>query len=513
MAGHARAAARFRVQLDPAAVQLDQALDQRQTEAGAAVAALAPGALELAEHALDIFLADADAGIGHDQANLRIGALHRGGHHAARGRELDRVGQEVEQRLPEAPAIGHQGADVLGAVDLQRDALMVRALVGERLDAVEQRAQVDRGDLELQIAGLDGGQIQDIVDQRGQALRGHHDAAAVLQLALIELAEVLVLQDLGEADDGVQGRAQLVGDVGDELGFQPVRRLHRLGALAQRALDPDRVGDVQEGEQRGPVGQRQERPVDDGTVGALAPAAARLWLGRPRHPGLHDALPLFVGDLEEVARPRDQLAHVRLAAEQVLRQVPDPGEGRIGQLEPAVGAVDRNAFVEIVQGLALDLDQRVVGAFQGQPVGHVLVGEQHAAHGVRAGDAAQRAAVGQMEQLLERLDQPLQPAQPLAFVLGEVDLLGQAARLAQGLQATLLHRVGQVADQIRAQQHEDGREGDHKDQAELSQYASVIHGVGGGARFVPYLEGRYACRGPGTPDCSLPAYLKPGMPT
>jgi hypothetical protein len=53
---------------------------------------------------------------------------------------------------------------------------------------------------------------------------------------------------------------------------------------------------------------------------------------------------------------------------------------------------------------------------------------------MRAGDAAQGAAVGQMEQLLHGVDQSLEAAQPLAFVFGEVGLLGQALRRAQGLE-------------------------------------------------------------------------------
>ena len=66
----------------------------------------------------------------------------------------------------------------------------------------------------------------------------------------VELAEILVGQDLGEADDGVQRRAQLVGDIGDEFALEPAGGLERLVALAQRVLDAGRIGDVEIAQQR-----------------------------------------------------------------------------------------------------------------------------------------------------------------------------------------------------------------------------------------------------------------------
>ena len=75
----------------------------------------------------------------------------------------------------------------------------------------------------------------------------------------VELAEILVRQDLGEADDRVERGAQLVGDVGDELALETVGCLQRLVALAQRALDASRVGDIEAGQQHVAVGQRHRR--------------------------------------------------------------------------------------------------------------------------------------------------------------------------------------------------------------------------------------------------------------
>ena len=49
-------------------------------------------------------------------------------------------------------------------------------------------------------------------------------ARIFLIFRVTERAEQRLLHDLGEADDGVQRRAQLVADIGEELGLGPVGR-------------------------------------------------------------------------------------------------------------------------------------------------------------------------------------------------------------------------------------------------------------------------------------------------
>ena len=58
----------------------------------------------------------------------------------------------------------------------------------------------------------------------------------------------------------------------DEIDLERVGGFQRLVALAQRALDIDRVGDVQEGDQRRAVGQRHRDQIDHAAVAALEPA-------------------------------------------------------------------------------------------------------------------------------------------------------------------------------------------------------------------------------------------------
>ena len=74
-------------------------------------------------------------------------------------------------------------------------------------------------------------------------------------------------QQLAEADDVGERGAQLVGHVADEGVLHAVAGDERVVALFQRPLVALGVGHVGEGDQRGAVGQRHRRIVDDGAVG------------------------------------------------------------------------------------------------------------------------------------------------------------------------------------------------------------------------------------------------------
>ena len=71
-------------ELDRAAVQLDEALDQRQAEARPRLARVRAAALELLEDARLILARHADAGIGDDERDAAALAIGRERHGAAR---------------------------------------------------------------------------------------------------------------------------------------------------------------------------------------------------------------------------------------------------------------------------------------------------------------------------------------------------------------------------------------------------------------------------------------------
>ena len=65
------------------------------------------------------------------------------------------------------------------------------------------------------------------------------DVAEIFALLLGQRAGHRIAEEMREADDVGERRAQLVGDVVHEIDLELVRLLQRLVALAQRALDVD----------------------------------------------------------------------------------------------------------------------------------------------------------------------------------------------------------------------------------------------------------------------------------
>ena len=137
-------------------------------------------------------------------------------------------------------------------------------------------ADVDRSEIELHRAGVDGREIEDVVDEREQRVGGDRDVVEIFALLRRQRPGRRVAEEMGEADDVGERRAQLVGHVVDEIDLDLVGVLERLVALAQRALDVHRVGDVVERHQGGAVGQRHGRAVDHAAVAALQPSRYRL---------------------------------------------------------------------------------------------------------------------------------------------------------------------------------------------------------------------------------------------
>ena len=90
-----------RVQFHPAAVKLDETLDQGKAEADTPLLAL----FELVEHPVHVFGGDADTRVGHGNLHFRTSALGRQTYDATLFRVLERVGQEIENRLLDAPRI------------------------------------------------------------------------------------------------------------------------------------------------------------------------------------------------------------------------------------------------------------------------------------------------------------------------------------------------------------------------------------------------------------------------
>ena len=101
------------------------------------------------------------------------------------------------------------------------------------------QAELDR--VELELAGLDLGEVEQVVDDGQQGVGRGLDNLEVLPLLGVE---VRVQGQLRHAEDRVHGGADLVADVGQELALGLARGLGRLLRLAKYRFDLFLLGDV-----------------------------------------------------------------------------------------------------------------------------------------------------------------------------------------------------------------------------------------------------------------------------
>ena len=221
--------------------QLQQALGDRQAQPGAAKFArraligLHEGPKQPGHH--DV--AHADAVVGDAQAQARGAVGQRAGQHlqhhlgvAARpvARELDRIAQQVEQHLAQSGGVAQQPLRQVGRDKYRK---LHCARVGECQNqlhrALGHLAQAGGNALDFQLAGLDFGEIQNVVQDVQQS---HGRVLNGAQHALLFGQEGSGLQDVDHADDAIHGRADLVAHVGQEFGFGAVGRVgDDVGAL------------------------------------------------------------------------------------------------------------------------------------------------------------------------------------------------------------------------------------------------------------------------------------------
>jgi hypothetical protein len=159
-----------------------------------------------------------DARIAHTQHRPVALLRHLHPDRAARGRVLHRVVEEIGDDLLEAGriAVDHRG----GRRNVEP---MSRRAGRECGDTVlDQLAQVDDAWLELEPAGGQPGNVEEIVDQAGEMSHLASDDLPELYRALVLLHHV---QDADGAGDGSQRVAQFVAQHREELVLGPVGRL------------------------------------------------------------------------------------------------------------------------------------------------------------------------------------------------------------------------------------------------------------------------------------------------
>jgi hypothetical protein len=148
----------------------------------------------------------------------------------------------------------------------------------------------------------------------------------------------------------------------------------------------------------------------------------------------------------------DDLADMRLACDIFRRQSPDLQIGRVVQLQPAVAAVYRNPFEQIVEGRPPHLGPGIARSLECQPIGHVLVDESEPAERMRRYRQQQSAVVRQMQQLLLAVRQRGEELHALALEGTEIGMLRDPAALAQPFEQVAERRFGNEPFRLEAPQ-------------------------------------------------------------
>src|SRR5262245_53570087 len=236
--GEGRALARLAFHRDVAAHQAAEMPADRKPEAGAAVFAAGRGIrlrkfLEQPPHLL-FGHADPAVGDGNGDPLATLELLRpRSDGDGTVFRELVGIARQVEQRLTEPRLVGVDRAEIRRAINHHAIGVLRRHRLDRLGYVLDCRHEQERFEVKLHSPRLDLGQIEDVVDQGEQVACRAQNAVERLELVLaFEIAGVLQ-QHLGDADDGVERRAQLVAHAGEELGLVLARFLE----LAALVLD------------------------------------------------------------------------------------------------------------------------------------------------------------------------------------------------------------------------------------------------------------------------------------
>ena len=131
--------------------------------------------------------------------------------------EFQGVAQQVDQDLPQPGGVAlDQRGQVAVADGLEDQPLRLGVLAHDGGHVIRQSEGIEIELFQFQLAGLDLGHVQDLVDQVQQMGAGLVDDGYVLALGG---SDGLILQQLGKTQDGIEGGTQFVAHAGDEIGL------------------------------------------------------------------------------------------------------------------------------------------------------------------------------------------------------------------------------------------------------------------------------------------------------
>src|SRR5258708_29163255 len=155
----------------------------------------------------------------HDLAVVTIADCHAHDNLAS-VREFDGVAHQIDDDLPQPSGIAN---DHIG--DIAVEAHDKLELLGRRRhrygpnDVANGVAELKWGALEFDLAGLNLGQIQDVVEKLKERLAGGENG---LRVVLLLGAERRVEEEIGHSDDRIHRRSNFVAHAGEEGAFGAV---------------------------------------------------------------------------------------------------------------------------------------------------------------------------------------------------------------------------------------------------------------------------------------------------
>ena len=153
--------------------------------------------------------------------------------------ELDRVGDEIAQDLGDLALIRHQRRQAAGLLEDESDVIADQQRAQHAAQRAEQIGGLELGRAHHRLAGLDLGDVEQIVDQLGQVLRRLADEIDLPLLLGRQLPVAARLQQARERQDRVERRAELMAHIGEEARFQLVGPAQMVGAVGELGVERD----------------------------------------------------------------------------------------------------------------------------------------------------------------------------------------------------------------------------------------------------------------------------------
>ncbi len=192
---------RHAVDADRTAQQRRQIPRDRQAKAGATVLAVG-GAVRLTERLENTFLlicSDTDTGVLDAEGDVIVRLRGNGQADRAVLSELDRVGQQVLDHLLQTLTVGEQQARCVRLnLDAEGEFLVRRQRFEHRAQAVDQSIDTGVFGNHFKFAGLDLGNVENVVDQVEQIVAGRIDRFGKLDLFRRQILLRVFRQQLGQ---------------------------------------------------------------------------------------------------------------------------------------------------------------------------------------------------------------------------------------------------------------------------------------------------------------------------